>query len=422
MAVGEPFANFSWYSDVTLINALNSGDYYITKGVNETVYVTQNVLGSCESEALEVNIIFNPAVSLDSKSYEVCANEIGADLATVDLYLYEPEIANSGGLWSDENGVIIDPTDYTFSSNTNLSYQINNENGCEATAVVKIKVNTVIPKSINIARCTFENGNVINLRAFAVINGLPDTGIWSSGGIEIDVSEFFILMEPMQVFKYDYIDENGCPNQLTTNITLEQAPIITAKAVCAGVENFNQYFIEVTSLKNVSFNDVIVTDGNTTETVSGNGTTTFGPYTHSGIGLTTTTFEAYFDGTTGCSMTLEVLETYCPEPEPCNCANAPNAGTILGQAEPGSFSFIDFQQSYVLTDDAGTILQNNHTGLFTELENGNYNVYAINAEAIDASGIVTALNTVANISSLIPDKSYGVQQMQFVKGVLSTSM
>jgi len=407
MATGEPFANFTWYSDATLSNVLNLGAYYLANGVNETVYVTQKLLGSCESQALEVNIIFNPAVSLDSKSYEVCADEIGADLATVDLTLYESEIGNSSGLWSDENGTIVNPADYTFSSNANLSYQINNENGCEATAVVKIKVNTVIPKTINIARCTFENGNLINLMAFAVINGLPDTGVWSSNGVEIDVTEFYILIEPMQVFKYDYIDENGCPNQLTANITLEQAPVIKAKAVCAGVENFDQYFIEVTSVKNVSFNDVIVTDGLTTETVSGNGTTTFGPYTHSGIGLTITTIEAYFAGTTGCSMTLEVLETYCPEPEPCNCANAPNAGAILGQAEPGSFNFTDFQQSYVLTDNAGAILQNNYTGLFTDLENGNYNIYAINTEKVDAAGIETALNTVANISSLMPDKSYG---------------
>jgi len=123
--------------------------------------------------------------------------------------------------------------------------------------------------------------------------------------------------------------------------------------------------------------------------------------------MSTTTIEAYFAGTVGCSMTLDVLETYCPEPEPCNCANAPNAGTILAQSEPGSFYFTDFQQSYILTDDAGTVLQNNHTGLFTDLENGNYNVYAINTEEMDATGIETALNTITNISSLIPDKSYG---------------
>ena len=93
--------------------------------------------------------------------------------------------------------------------------------------------------------------------AFAVINGLPNTGEWSTNGTVIDLEDMYILMEPVQVFYYDYIDENGCSNQLTANVTLEQAPVVTAKAVCRGIENFDEYFIEVSSVKNVTFNEVI---------------------------------------------------------------------------------------------------------------------------------------------------------------------
>lgn len=396
---GVPFASFTWYADIYLTNVLNRGAYYLTSGTDETVYVTQQVPGSCESEGLEVKIVFNQSTTLSSKSYEVCADEIGANHATIDLTNYETEIGNSTGTWTNDEGIIAQPNSYLFSDQANLEYTFEGENGCTAITAVKIKVTPVESKSVFIDRCTFETGNLINIMAVAVVNGLPDNGTWISNEIEIEMANFYLLYEPLQNFNYNYTDENGCANRLVVDVLLEQAPQMQTKVICNGAENFDQYFIEVVLTKNVTYNDVVVTDGNTTKMAAGSGIVTFGPYTHSGTGLNTTVIEAYFSGTTGCRMIQEVAEKYCPELEACDCSNGGNAGNILALSESESQSENGFIPYYILTNESGNILNYNNTGLFKDLDNNNYQVYTILVNPADSDALSNGLSSAVFISA-----------------------
>jgi|GEM_PF-1683767 len=190
-------------------------------------------------------------------------------------------------------------------------------------------------------------------------------------------------------------------------VTINPSPTVTAIATCASPApacpidpGTNQYNIEISA---ATMNAVITIDG-VSQTYIGT-SLSFGPYAHSGLGNAVKTVTAALNG---CITTIEVVETICTsEYVCCDCALSPTPGSILMQAQPGSFSAggtSGFTQSYILVDPlTGNILAINNTGYFTGLANGSYDVYAINYEDATVTPAFTAALAVGEpVSTLAP--------------------
>ncbi len=178
---------------------------------------------------------------------------------------------------------------------------------------------------------------------------------------------------------------------------------ITANASCEGVTEPGLYFVIVSNIiggdggpYDVTVNGVTIAF--TPSVIEQLAPITFGPFTHSGMGGSTQT--VVVTDASGCVASTEVLEILCGYPQNqafCDCSlsdQAGPAGAIMAQAEPGTFTAggnTGYTQVYVLTDAAGTILDYNLLGLFTGLDNGDYQVYAIIYENLDLNTVVPLL-------------------------------
>jgi len=200
-------------------------------------------------------------------------------------------------------------------------------------------------------------------------------------------------------------------------------PTFDAMATCVNEAGENAplgtYYIEV-SLTNAGSGalPLSVTAGTNTDVFNASGDVVFfGPFNHTGIG---NGFQTVTVGTTGtaCMNVVNVPETLCAyyvdadgnsdgsmdntlnaSGAWCDCGAAPEdnliaGGNILSQADPSLFSAgPGFIQLYILVDNAGNILDYNNTGLFQQLMDGIYEVYAVNYEIIEASAVQTILDT-----------------------------
>ena len=184
-----------------------------------------------------------------------------------------------------------------------------------------------------------------------------------------------------------------------TSTSLSAQVEITGAASCDnGVGDTampNQYFVEVSDVTNDSAATVtsfqVTIAGDTQTFTAGGPSIFFGPFDHSGAGGAVQTVIASDDTNTGAQSTGEVPELLCgvtPDGGQasgafCTPSSDPEVptGSILAQSAPGTFMAGGTSgqvQTYVLVDDMGFIVQSNATGLFTELNSGNYTVYAVN--------------------------------------------
>ncbi|MEZ4912704.1 MAG: hypothetical protein R2798_01445 [Chitinophagales bacterium] len=207
---------------------------------------------------------------------------------------------------------------------------------------------------------------------------------------------------------------NGDCVELTGPLAFDiLSPItLTAMASCTGAGGVaaadGEYYIAVTAVSGGSPNYEISVQGEADPAQVFSGTTLyFGPYTHSGTGLGTKTLLITDDNDmngscSDCTATYEVLEALCPIAEnSCDCTNQPNSGTLIAQSSPGTFNTDGYTQVYVLVENdgtyngaalaVGTVIDANHTGLFDMLENGDYQVYAVNVLDGDVAALESAL-------------------------------
>jgi len=134
-------------------------------------------------------------------------------------------------------------------------------------------------------------------------------------------------------------------------------------------------------------------------------TVSYGPYAISGGNITVQFTDA--DEATCTGMMMAAAPNACSIIEPCDCVNAPDTpGTIYAVAEPGTFNTDGFTQFYVLVDVNGNIVSFNSTGLFTMLAEGNYEVYAVNVDDLEAAALQTALVTGTAISDFTGEPTF----------------
>ncbi|MBK8443503.1 MAG: lamin tail domain-containing protein [Sphingobacteriales bacterium] len=193
-----------------------------------------------------------------------------------------------------------------------------------------------------------------------------------------------------------------------TAFTVLDPIVITAVASCTGAGGVaaadNEYYVAVTAITG-GLADYSVSIGAATQTFSGS-TLYFGPYVHSGTGLGTQTVTVTDANAvapcTACTAQVEVVEALCPLAEnSCDCTASPNSGTIIAQSTPGTFNSNGYTQVYILVENDGTyngsalavgaIIDANHTGLFTGLENGDYEIYALNVLDSELASLESAL-------------------------------
>ncbi|MDX1939225.1 MAG: hypothetical protein SFU99_01660, partial [Saprospiraceae bacterium] len=191
------------------------------------------------------------------------------------------------------------------------------------------------------------------------------------------------------------------------NIRVCPAPALVTDivATCTPNDEKNKYNIAVSEVSGGTGAPYMITvkeeDGTIIETVAAyNGTDDLildnngASYDHSGVGGAIKIVEV--KDANGIPVCVEVVEVVCGYPQNsafCNCADdgvdctGPDdvncrryAGAIMSQAEPGTFmtgGTSGQTQKYILVQN-GNILQVNMTGLFMNLPNGDYSVYAIN--------------------------------------------
>ena len=181
------------------------------------------------------------------------------------------------------------------------------------------------------------------------------------------------------------------------SITVLTDIVITAVASCTGISQpmtgmsldisayTPQYYITVTSVSGGNNANYNVSVHGSTQVYSGS-PLTFGPFNHSipltgnaPIIVTASDYLPNF-GLPTCSGTTTVDETICaPSGVYCDCTGSipipANGGVIIAQANPGTYNNNGYTQFYVLVN-SGIIVTSNSTGLFTNLSEGTYLVYA----------------------------------------------
>jgi len=403
IAKGETGAVFTWYANEDLTTIIYTGSNFVPMSNTQTVYVTQTISGICESAATPFTITVNPLPVLQSQTIIECT---GANEMAINLSSYEEAIGVTGGSWADNAGAIVDPSAYMFTNFTSITYTVSNDEGCVASASVKLIINNVEVNTQAVSVCDNVEGNFIDLLSINNWNDEIALSNWTTGGeLVLDPSNVNVTQDG-QVFELITTSDGPCDATNLLIVNIEEAPIIEAVASCRNSNDQNQFFVDVFTTKNPSFNSIIIGDGNTQQTALGNNQVTFGPYTHSGSGLADITYEAYFEENPVCPVTVTANEVLCGPAQSCDCSNPASAGTILSQSEPGTFRNDNHTQIYALTDVDGNIVDSNNTGLFTGLVNGDYSVYAINVDNFDAYALNVAIGTEANISTFIPSKSY----------------
>ena len=403
IASGRDNAVFIWYADEALTNVIYTGSSYIPQGISETVYVTQTLEGNCESAASSFIITFSSLPILQNQTITKCAD---GNEAFIDLHTYENAIGVVGGTWADNAGAIANTSAYMFTNFNSITYTVINNAGCIATASIKLIIEKGIVNTQAVSICDNPAGNFIDILANNIWNEEAVVIDWTSNGeIVFDPSNAQVTQNG-QVFELITETDDECDAKNLLIVNIAPTPIVEAVASCRNSNNQNEFFIDVVTTKNPSFNSIVIADGNTEQTALGNNQVTFGPYTHSGSGLADITFEAYFEEDQTCPVTVNAKEVLCGPAQSCNCNDPENAGTILAQSQPGTFTNENHTQIYVLTSAGGNIVANNNTGLFTSLGNSEYSVYSINVDNFDAAALNTALNSESNISSFIPSKSY----------------
>jgi|GEM_PF-3330139 len=403
IAKGRTKAIFTWYSDEMLNNVIYVGSNYFPMGNAETVYVTQTINGNCESAATAFTITINPLPVLENQTISVCSS---SNELVLDLTSYEAAIGVTGGVWSDNAGGIPNPAAYMFTNFTSINYSVVNGAGCTALAQIKLIINDAEINTQAVSICNNLEGNFIDLLATNNWNDEVAVSDWTTNDeIVVDPSNAEITQDG-QVFELITSSNGACDTKNLLIINIEEAPIIEAVASCRNSSDLNEFYVDVFTTKNPSFNNIIVSDGIAQQTALGNNQLTFGPYNHSGSGVAGITFEAYFEESSTCPVTVTANEVLCGPAQSCDCNDPANAGTILAQSKPGTFRNDNHTQIYVLTDFDGNIISSNNTGLFTGLGNGDFDVYAINVDNFDAYAINVATTTEDNISVFIPSKSY----------------
>ncbi|HMO38421.1 MAG TPA: hypothetical protein PKC76_03915, partial [Saprospiraceae bacterium] len=180
------------------------------------------------------------------------------------------------------------------------------------------------------------------------------------------------------------------------NIRVCPAPVLEAEvaAACTDDDERFKYNIVVSSIAGgLGAPYTVEVDGE--ETPYEGGELVLGPFDHSLLdgGNGGVVKQVIIRDASGIPFKVSVAEVVCGYPQDsafCDCDEDGevcedaedeecrlNAGAILSQAAPGTFEVDHAFQEYILTQ-GGNILQVNKTGLFFNLPNGNYSVYAIN--------------------------------------------
>ncbi len=197
------------------------------------------------------------------------------------------------------------------------------------------------------------------------------------------------------------------------SITVLNDIVIAAEATCTGVSQpmtgmsldisayTPQYYITVTSVSGGNNANYNVSVHGSTQVYSGS-PLTFGPFNHSipltgnaPIIVTASDYMPNF-GLPTCSGTTSVDETICaPSGVYCDCSGTapvpPNGGVIIAQANPGTYNNNGYTQFYVLVN-SGIIVTSNSTGLFTNLSEGTYLVYAVNVKNSDYATLLASMS------------------------------
>ena len=163
-----------------------------------------------------------------------------------------------------------------------------------------------------------------------------------------------------------------------------------------------QFNILVKDLTGVPVGSTISVGGQTM-TYNGTSPVTFGPFTFN-TSATPIYVVTITSPTSTLVGTLSTTQAYNPgngiaqNAAFCNCAVATNGipGGIMAQSAPNTFQTGNYTQLYALVT-GGNVVSVNNTGFFTGLNNGTYQVYAINIE----NGSLVAMNALLTTGSPI---------------------
>jgi hypothetical protein len=182
-------------------------------GIFELSYTYINSEGCADSAKIEIEVLENPAVSLNL-SNSFCEN----DAAVI------PNFSPSGGILSG-NGIINESTfspQMAGTGNHLISYYFQNSDGCSNSAQQNVFV-----ASKPIVSVAAEENSLCSSALPTNINALPAGGIlWGNGIIN---SQFDPSAVPPgnHIVSYSYTDSDGCSDTAYTEIEVKEDPIVT---------------------------------------------------------------------------------------------------------------------------------------------------------------------------------------------------
>jgi hypothetical protein len=182
-------------------------------GIFELSYNYINPEGCADSAMIEIEVLENPAVSLNL-SDSFCEN----DAAVL------PNFSPSGGILSG-NGIInesIFNPQTAGPGNHLISYHFQNSDGCSNTAQQNVFV-----ASKPIVSVAAEENSLCSSALPTNINALPAGGmLWGNGIINFEFDPSAVP-PGNHIVSYSYTDSDGCSDTAYTEIEVKEDPIVT---------------------------------------------------------------------------------------------------------------------------------------------------------------------------------------------------
>lgn len=199
------------YSGAYVVN-----DYFLVNqagvGTHPVTYTYEDALGCSNSAAFDVVVHPLPQVSFDQVE-EVCVD--------FEPFLLE-EGKPSGGTYSGPGveGDYFDPGKAGVGTHE-ITYVYENQNGCENSASIDIRVNPLPDVNLDLAPEICENEAPIEL------SGDPSGGNYSGSGVIEGKFNPSAAGVGTHEITYAYVDDNGCENFAVSHITVNSAPELT---------------------------------------------------------------------------------------------------------------------------------------------------------------------------------------------------
>ncbi|MBK8443504.1 MAG: DUF11 domain-containing protein [Sphingobacteriales bacterium] len=217
---------------------------------------------------------------------------------------------------------------------------------------------------------------------------------------------------------------SGCISATRTSVSVmidqEISFVLNHSCVDAGgvaVSDSATFYINIQSITGATATTAISASNGTetySSTYSGTGDVLVGPFSYANGTVTVTL------GSGTCAETLTFAPQLCDNNTVlivCNCDGS--AGDLNGEVIPGTFNTVGHTLVYLLVyrsdwdvangaaPTAGEIVQSNSTGIFTGVETGTYEIYAINYLTADAAAITSDIAVGDNIDTFIATADAG---------------